>query len=117
MCCKIGNVTTRKYYVSSYIVLSCVTSYTITYIQCPTYINSRGVVLIKALTKLLQISALTVYNCFFFLLIPFFFVIILISCARSRAEFRLLTQLCPGQYCFFNLFVFVVFYFFIILSN
>ena len=66
MCCKIGNVTTRKYYVSSYIVLSCVTSYTITYIQCPTYINSRGVVLIKALTKLLQISALTVYNCFFF---------------------------------------------------
>jgi len=58
MCCKIENVTTKKYYVSSYIVLSCVIDYTIIYVQCPTYIN-KGAVLIKILTKLLQISTLT----------------------------------------------------------
>jgi uncharacterized membrane protein YidH (DUF202 family) len=57
MCYKIG-----KYYVSSRIVLSYVISYTISYVQCPTYINSRGVTLIKALIKLLQISALTWYQ-------------------------------------------------------
>ena len=57
MCCKI-----EKYYISSCIVLSYVISYTISYIQCPTYINSRGVTLIKALIKLLQISALTWYQ-------------------------------------------------------
>jgi len=57
MCCKIG-----KYYVSSHIVLSYVISYTISYVQCSTYINSRGVALIKALIKLLQISALTWYQ-------------------------------------------------------
>jgi len=55
MCCKI-----KKYYVSSCIALSCVIGYTISYVQCRTYINSRGAALIKVLTKLLQIFALTV---------------------------------------------------------
>ena len=45
MCCKIG-----KYYVSSCIALSCVIGYTIPFVQCPTYINSRGAALIIVLT-------------------------------------------------------------------